>query len=108
MGYGLSAKDMEDCMRYYVPAGADRADPDLSPLCAKSLAGLPPAYVITAGFDVLRDEGIAYAEALKAAGVEVTHVNESALPHGFITMTRLCSEAQVNLEAIAAQVRAMA
>ena len=107
-GYGLSSKDMEDCMRHYLPVGTDRAHPDVSPLHAKSLAGLPPAYVITAGFDVLRDEGIAYAEAMRAAGVSVKHVNEAAMPHGFITMTRLCSEAQTTLEAIASEIRAMA
>jgi acetyl esterase len=95
-------------MRYYVPAGTDRAHPDLSPLYAKSLAGLPPAYLITAGFDLLRDEGTEYAESLKAAGVSVKHVNESALPHGYITMTRLCSEAQSSLEAMASEIRAMA
>ena len=107
-GYGLTTKDLEDCLRHYVPVGTDRANPDLSPLRAKSLTGLPPAYVITAGFDVLRDEGIEYSVALKAAGVEVRHVNEPAMPHGFITMPRLCSEAQASLETIASEIRAMA
>jgi acetyl esterase len=103
-GYGLSNQDIEDCMRYYA-GPTDRATPDLSPLHAKSLAGLPPAYVITGGFDILRDEGIAYARALEAAGVEVRHVNETAMPHGFLTMTRLCSEARATLDSIAAQIR---
>jgi len=106
-GYGLSRLDLEDCMNHYVPPGVDKADPDLSPLHAKSLAGLPPAHVITAGFDILRDEGIEYVEALRDAGVEVQHVSEPALPHGFITMTRLCSEAEANLDRIAARIRAM-
>jgi len=106
-GYGLSAKDIEDCMRRYAPAGTDRAAPDLSPLHAKSLAGLAPAFVVTAGFDVLRDEGTEYAAALGSAGVEVRHVNEPAMPHGFITMTRLCSEAQTTLESIASEVHSM-
>ena len=79
----------------------------IMPLHAKSLAGLPPAYVITAGFDVLRDEGIEYVEALRKAGVQVEHASESAMPHGFITMTRLCSEAQTQLEAIASRVHTM-
>lgn len=107
-GYGLRTKDLEECTQRYAPTGTDLAHPDLSPLHAKSLAGLPPACVITAGFDVLRDEGTEYAEALRAAGVEVKHVNEPALPHGFITMTRLCSEARTNLETIASEIRAMA
>jgi acetyl esterase len=107
-GYGLSSKDMEDCYRYYAPPGTDLADPGLSPLHARSLAGLPRAYVITAGFDLLRDEGIEYAEALAEAGVEVTHLTDPAMPHGFITMTRLCSEAEKHLAAIAAEIRHMA
>lgn len=107
-GYGLSTLDIEDCMRYYVPPGADRATPDLSPLHAKSLAGLPRACVITAGFDILRDEGTDYANALRDAGVDVLHVSEPAMPHGFITMTRVCSEARTTLETIASEIRAMA
>jgi acetyl esterase len=106
-GYGITTGDLEDCARRYVPPGADRTHPDLSPLHAKSLAELPPAYVLTAGFDVLRDEGIAYVDALRAEGVDVEHVNQAALPHGFITMNRLCSEARTSLEAIASQIRAM-
>ncbi len=107
-GYGLSVQDIDDCMRYYAPAGTDRATPDLSPLYAKSLAGLPPALVFTAGFDILRDEGAAYAEALREAGNDVTHVNESAMPHGYITMTRVCSEAERSLGRIADAIRGMA
>ncbi|MBW2314232.1 MAG: alpha/beta hydrolase [Deltaproteobacteria bacterium] len=106
-GYGLSTKDIEDCMRYYVPIGTDRATPDLSPLHAKSLAGLAPALVVTAGFDILQDEGLAYAEALETAGVAVQTMHEPAMPHGYITMTRLCSEAGTTLESIAAAVRSM-
>ena len=63
--------------------------------------------MITAGFDVFRDEGIAYVEALRAAGVPVKHMHEPAMPHGFISMSRLCSEAGKNLETIASEIRAM-
>jgi acetyl esterase len=107
VGYGLSLLDLDDCMRHYVPVGVDRAHPDVSPLHAKSLAGLPRAFVITAGFDVLRDEGIEYAEALRRAGVDVKHVNEPSLPHGFITMTRVCGEAKATLRTISEEIRAM-
>ncbi|TDC13900.1 alpha/beta hydrolase fold domain-containing protein, partial [Kribbella albertanoniae] len=54
----------------------------VSPLLAESLADLPPAFITTAGFDPLRDEGTEYAEALAAAGVDVTHLNHATLPHG--------------------------
>ena len=106
-GFGLSMKDVNECMGHYVPSGADRANPDLSPLFAKSFAGVAPAYVITAGFDLLRDEGVEYAETLKAAGISVKQVSDANMPHGFITMTRFCSEAQTRLDAIAAEIRAM-
>lgn len=92
-------------MRNYVPADMQRSDPRVSPLHAPSLAGLAPAYVLTAGFDLLRDEGRAYAEALAEAGVDVVHIEEATLPHGFITMTRICGEARASLEQIAAAIR---
>ena len=107
-GFGLSTADIDDCVRHYAPAGTDRQLPALSPLYAKDLSGLPPAFVITAGFDVLRDEGRAYAEALERAGVEVAYTHEAELPHGFITMTRLCREAEATLEVIAARMRRLA
>lgn len=107
-GHGLTTLDVLDFWGHYAPPGMDRSDPGLSPIHAKSLAGLPPAVVVTAGFDVLRDEGIEYAEDLGAAGVAVRNLHEPAMPHGFITMTRLCSEARATLDSIAAEVRSMA
>ncbi|HEX7776204.1 MAG TPA: alpha/beta hydrolase [Parvibaculum sp.] len=66
--------------------GADRNDPRIAPLKAASLAGLPRAYIVTAGFDPLRDEGRAYADALKAAGVAVEYVNYDGMIHGFFNL----------------------
>src|SRR5438094_972816 len=57
----------------YLPAGADHNDPRASPLRAADLAGQPPALIVTAGFDPLRDDGRLYAERLRAAGVDVVH-----------------------------------
>jgi acetyl esterase len=68
--------------RHYLPDGADPRDPVLSPLFG-DLAGLPPALVQTADLDPLRDDGLRYAEALRAAGVAARATNYVGLPHGF-------------------------
>ena len=65
---------------------ADRTDPRVAPLRAADLSGLPPAYIVTCEFDPLRDEGNAYAEALAAAGVPVTHVQARGHTHTSLTM----------------------
>jgi acetyl esterase len=80
----LTAEAVEFCWRTYLGDGADPGAPDVSPLRAGDLRGLPLAYVAVAGFDVLRDEGVAYAEALEAAGVPVTLRRYDDMPHGFI------------------------
>jgi acetyl esterase len=89
-GYFLTLEDMRWFGRQYVgldesdPRAAELArDPRLSPLHAPSLAGLPPAVIATAEFDPLRDEGEAYADALRAAGVTVHHRRFDGLIHGF-------------------------
>ena len=63
------AKDMERCWSLYLD-GADGAEPDASPLVADDLPGVAPAYIAVAGHDVLRDDGLRYAQALRAAGVD--------------------------------------
>jgi acetyl esterase len=70
----------------YAPDAAARRSPYAAPLRADSLADLPPAHVITAALDPLRDEGIAYARALAAAGVATTSRNYAGLVHGFLTI----------------------
>jgi acetyl esterase len=72
----------------YLPAGVDRLDPRASPLRARDLAGQPPTLVVTAGFDPLRDEGRAYAKALRAAKVDVLHHEYSGQIHAFVSLTK--------------------
>ena len=79
-GYVLTMPLMEWFWDHYVDA-ADRFDPRVSPLRAADLSGLPAAVMVTCEFDPLRDEGAAYADALAAAGVEVTHLPQRGQTH---------------------------
>jgi acetyl esterase len=85
-GYILGRKDMEWLWGMYVPEAADRDSADVSPLRAESFAGLPPAYVVVAEYDPLRDEVRAYAEALRGADVPVEVVEFDDMMHGFFVM----------------------
>ena len=91
-GYFLSGSLMEWFWKAYVPAAADLSDLRLSPLLAKDFKGLPPAFVLTAGFDPLRDEGRAYADRLIDAGVKTTYVNYPGTIHGFFSLTRFLQQ----------------
>ena len=85
-GYYLEGPDMEWFGECYYGSDVHEANPYAFPLVACSHADLPPATVLTAGFDPLRDEGAAYAEALEEAGVEVEHRNYPGMIHAFFTM----------------------
>ena len=91
-GYGLTTELMDWFWAAYSPKGTDQTDIRLSPLLAKTLAGLPPALVLTAGYDPLRDEGRAYADRLIDAGVKTTYVNYPGTIHGFFSMTRFLQQ----------------
>lgn len=92
-GFQLDRVLMQWFRGHYLPDDAAARDPRASPLHADSLAGMPPAVVLTAGFDVLRDEGIAYVRRLALAGVDVEHHHHGALIHGFFSMAGVCREA---------------
>ncbi|GLZ40916.1 alpha/beta hydrolase [Actinokineospora sp. NBRC 105648] len=83
-GFFLTSADIDWFCDHYCPDFTQRADPRFSVLRATDLSGLPPAYVATAGFDPLRDEGEAYAHALRAAGVPVVLSRQSDLIHGYV------------------------
>jgi len=83
-GYLLTREAIEYFRRAYLPNEKDWTDWRASPLLAKNLAYVPPAMVITAGYDPLLDEGCAYAERLSAAGVKVTYREYPDMVHGFI------------------------
>ena len=91
-GYFLTKDLMDWFWKAYVPAGTDLADLRLSPLLAKDFKGLPPAFVLTAGYDPLRDEGRAYADRLIEAGIKTTYVNYPGTIHGFFSLTRFLSQ----------------
>jgi len=80
---------------HYLNGAANVHDWRASPARASTLIGLPPAYVLTAGADPLRDEGNEYAERLREAGVAVTHRNFPGQFHGFFTMGKLLRQADV-------------
>jgi len=80
---------------HYLSGAADVGDWRASPARARTLIGLPPAYVLTAGADPLRDEGDEYARRLKEAGVAVTHRTFPGQFHGFFTMGKLLQQANV-------------
>jgi acetyl esterase len=101
-GYGLTREHVEFFRESYLPEVADRKSPYASPLLAESLEDLPPAIVITAGFDVLRDEAIAYAERLEASGVATIRAHYPSMIHGFVTMDRVFGEAEDAIDEAAA------
>jgi acetyl esterase len=88
-GYLLTKDDMETFERHYLPPGTDATDPRVSILLAPDLTGLPPAYVATAGFDPLRDEGEAYALRMREAGVQVALRRHPGLIHSFANLTAI-------------------
>jgi acetyl esterase len=92
---------------HYLNGTADVHDWRASPALARTLVGLPPAYVLTAGADPLRDEGDDYARRLEQAGVAVTHRTFPGQFHGFFTMGKLLQQANVAASEIGAWLRAL-
>jgi acetyl esterase len=93
-GFMLTRADMDWFEGHYLPPEVDRSDPRVALLTATDLSGLPPAYIATAGFDPLRDEGEAFARRLREAGVQVALCRHPGLVHTFLNLTAICPTAR--------------
>ncbi|MEU9860669.1 alpha/beta hydrolase [Streptomyces sp. NPDC047971] len=105
-GYFLTADHLRWYWDGYLPDPATRTSPYAAPLAGADLSGLPPAQIVTAGFDPLRDDGLAYADALTAAGVAVRARHHAGMFHGFLSMAGALPEAAEAREAAFADLRA--
>jgi len=90
-GYFLTRAAMEWFTGHYLASADHKRHPEVSPLLAPNLSGLPPALIITAEFDPLRDEGEAYARRIQQAGVPVTVTRYPGMIHGFVSMRGVLS-----------------
>jgi acetyl esterase len=93
VGYMMDRQTIEWCYAQVLPPGTDRSSPSVSPLNARDFSGLPPAYIMLGGYDPLHDEGLAYADKLKAAGVAVTVADYGDLVHCFIYLQSVLPQA---------------
>ena len=104
-GYVLTREGMRWFWNHYLAREAQGREPYASPLRASSLAGLPPALIITAEYDPLCDEGEAYAARLRDAGVPVTLTRYPGMFHGFVRLTNVLDKARTALDEIASSVQ---
>ena len=100
----LSGEEMEWYWRHYLGSG-DGAHPDASPLKAPDLSDLPAAWVLVADHDPLRDEALAYADALRAAGVPVELRRFGGMVHGFLRWRRILDASHVAMAELGAALR---
>jgi acetyl esterase len=105
-GFMLTQESIAYYTENYLRKREDAKDWRASPQLAESHAGLPPAFVLTAGFDPLRDEGLMYADALSKAGVSSQYICFERQIHGFITMGRVMQEANTAVSLCASVLRA--
>jgi len=105
-GYLLTRHSITYFRGHYLPRKEDWLDWRASPLLAQSLGGLPPAFVLTAGFDPLLDEGRAYAERLAKEDVEISYREYSDMVHGFILFGGVLDTANAAVEECCARLRA--
>jgi acetyl esterase len=87
-GSTFTDRNLQWVLANYIPAGTDLTDPRLSPQHG-DVTGLPPAYIASAGFDPVRDDGEAYADKLRARGIPVALTRQADLPHGYLNFVGL-------------------
>jgi acetyl esterase/lipase len=102
--FPLTAATMDWFQSHSLPDGFDPGDPSMSPALTDQLGDVAPAIVVTAGFDPLRDQGMAFAVALRDAGVEVTDRCEDSLCHSFLALDGLVPEAAAATDHIIADI----
>jgi acetyl esterase len=105
VGYFMDKRTIEWNIEQVLPKGADPTSARISPLRAKDFSGLPPAYVMLGGYDPLHDEGLAYADKLKQAGVKVTVADYGDMVHCFIYLQTVLPQAHEAVSAAAKAVR---
>lgn len=101
---GMRKSDLAGALQHYL-GDHDRHDPLVSPIHAGDHRGLPPAFIVTAEHDLLRDDGPRYADCLSNAGVPVRYVNYPDMPHGFLSQPKLCPGAAGALADIVEEMR---
>ena len=106
-GYLVDRATLEHDLRHYLPPGVDRADPRVSPLRGVPAGGIPPTCVHTAEYDPLRDEGAAYAERLREAGVPSTYRCHAGMIHLFYGLGALIPYASNAFELMGMDVRSL-
>lgn len=99
--FPLTAETVDFFLKQYLPDTADPSDPRISPGRTQDLRGLAPALVYTAGFDMLLDQGHAYANRLEEAGVKVAYTCFESLPHGFVALSGAAPAAEAAIRRIA-------
>jgi acetyl esterase len=104
VGYFMEKQAIEWFYSQVLPSDADRNSPRVSPLKAADFSGLPPAYIMLGGYDPLHDEGLAYAQKLRDAGVQVTVADYADMVHCFIYLQTVLPQAH---DAVAAAAHAV-
>ena len=101
----LTRAGMQWFWNHYMRSDADAEHPYAAPIKADDLSGLPPAHVVTAEYDPLRDEGAAYAERLRQAGVPTVHKDYPGMVHGFFNMWHVVDKADKAVEDVCRELR---